>query len=66
MTKGNKIGAIKELQTQVDWSYNTTSNVRANVAYDVFTAEDPDHVNSSGDYELMIWYEILLTHSLTN
>lgn len=55
LTKGNKIGTIKQLQTQVNWSYNTTANVRANVAYDIFTAEDPNHANSSGDYELMIW-----------
>lgn len=56
VTKGNKIANIKNLQTQIDWNYNTTSNVRANVAYDIFTATDPNHVNSSGDYELMIWY----------
>jgi xyloglucan-specific endo-beta-1,4-glucanase len=55
VTKGNKIANIKNLQTQIDWNYNTTSNVRANVAYDIFTATDPNHVNSSGDYELMIW-----------
>ncbi|CAI6299057.1 unnamed protein product [Periconia digitata] len=55
LTKGNTIAKIKQMQTAVEWSYNTTSNVRANVAYDIFTAEDPNHVNSSGDYELMIW-----------
>jgi xyloglucan-specific endo-beta-1,4-glucanase len=56
VTKGNTIAKIKNMPTQIDWSYNTTNNVRANVAYDIFTASDPDHVNSSGDYELMIWY----------
>lgn len=42
--------------SSAQWDYNTTANVRANVAYDIFTAEDKDHVNSSGDFELMIWY----------
>jgi xyloglucan-specific endo-beta-1,4-glucanase len=55
VTKGNTIAKISTMPTQIDWRYNTTSNVRANVAYDVFTAADPNHVNSSGDYELMIW-----------
>ncbi|KAF2014677.1 glycoside hydrolase family 12 protein [Aaosphaeria arxii CBS 175.79] len=55
LTKGNTIAKIKTMPTQIDWSYNTTNNVRANVAYDIFTASDPNHVNSSGDYELMIW-----------
>lgn len=56
LTKGNTIAKINNMPTQVDWNYNTTNNVRANVAYDIFTASDPNHVNSSGDYELMIWY----------
>jgi len=55
LTKGQKISQITSMPTQVEWSYNQTSNVRANVAYDVFTAADPNHVNSSGDYELMVW-----------
>jgi len=56
LTKGQKIAQITSMPTQVEWAYNQTSNVRANVAYDVFTAADPEHVNSSGDYELMVWY----------
>ncbi|KAF3008626.1 hypothetical protein E8E13_008322 [Curvularia kusanoi] len=55
VSKGNTIANIKTMSTQIDWNYNTTNNVRANVAYDIFTAQDPNHVNSSGDYELMIW-----------
>jgi xyloglucan-specific endo-beta-1,4-glucanase len=55
VTKGNTIAKIKNMPTQIDWNYNTTNGVRANVAYDIFTATDPNHVNSSGDYELMIW-----------
>jgi xyloglucan-specific endo-beta-1,4-glucanase len=55
LTKGQTIAKITSMPTQVEWTYNTT-NIRANVAYDVFTAADPDHVNSSGEYELMVWY----------
>ncbi|KAK4446093.1 glycoside hydrolase family 12 protein [Podospora aff. communis PSN243] len=53
VTRGRKISQISSMPTSVSWQYNT--NVRANVAYDIFTAADPNHVNSSGDYELMIW-----------
>ena len=54
VTKGKLISSISKMETSVAWTYNTQS-LRANVAYDVFTAADPNHVNSSGDYELMIW-----------
>jgi xyloglucan-specific endo-beta-1,4-glucanase len=53
VTRGRKISQISSMPTSVTWQYNT--NVRANVAYDIFTAADPNHANSSGDYELMIW-----------
>lgn len=52
--RGLKISAINSMQTSISWNYDT-ENVRANVAYDVFTAADPNHANSGGDYELMIW-----------
>lgn len=52
--RGRKISSFGSMQTSMQWSYNT-NNIRANVAYDIFTAADPNHVNSSGDYELMIW-----------
>ncbi|KAK4222310.1 endoglucanase [Podospora fimiseda] len=52
--KGIKISSVKQMPTSVTWQYDN-ENIRANVAYDVFTAEDPNHVNSSGDYELMVW-----------
>jgi hypothetical protein len=52
--KGRLISSIPSMQTSVSWSYST-QDLRANVAYDVFTATDPNHANSSGDYELMIW-----------
>ncbi|TLD34344.1 hypothetical protein PspLS_01538 [Pyricularia sp. CBS 133598] len=50
------VSDIKSLPTSVQWSYNTT-NVRANVAYDIFTHTDVNHPNSSGDFELMIWLQ---------
>lgn len=49
-----RISEIGSLPTKVRWSYNTT-NIRANVAYDIFTDPDPNHPNYSGEYELMIW-----------
>ena len=45
---------IKSLPTQVSWGYNR-SDIRANVAYDIFTDPDKNHKNSSGQYEVMIW-----------
>jgi xyloglucan-specific endo-beta-1,4-glucanase len=48
------VSDIKGLPTTVEWSYNTT-DIRANVAYDIFTDPDPEHPNYSGEYELMIW-----------
>lgn len=53
--KGTKISDVKTMKTAVTWKYDRT-DIRANVAYDVFTAKDKDHVNSSGDFELMIWF----------
>jgi xyloglucan-specific endo-beta-1,4-glucanase len=54
VAKGRTISSISKMPTSVKWDYDN-ENIRANVAYDVFTAEDPNHVNSSGDFELMIW-----------
>ncbi|KAL2066774.1 hypothetical protein VTL71DRAFT_2846 [Oculimacula yallundae] len=48
------LSQIKSMQSSASWSYNT-SNIRCNVAYDLFTAADANHANSGGDYELMIW-----------
>lgn len=42
------------MDTEAYWVYDT-SNIRCNVAYDLFTAADPNHSTSSGDYELMVW-----------
>ncbi|KAH6856910.1 concanavalin A-like lectin/glucanase domain-containing protein [Chaetomium sp. MPI-CAGE-AT-0009] len=57
VAKGNTISSITSMPTQVSWNYNT-SDIRANVAYDFFTAEDPNHSNNGGDYELMIWLDV--------
>jgi xyloglucan-specific endo-beta-1,4-glucanase len=45
---------IGSIPTQADWGYSGDS-IRANVAYDMFTAADPAHETSGGDYEVMIW-----------
>jgi xyloglucan-specific endo-beta-1,4-glucanase len=49
-----KVSEIRSLPTTVEWSYNS-SDIRANVAYDIFTHPDADHVNYNGEFELMIW-----------
>lgn len=63
--KGLKISNIKSLPTSIQWDYSNR-DIRANVAYDVFTAADPNHATSSGDYELMIWYGFRDTRGSSN
>jgi xyloglucan-specific endo-beta-1,4-glucanase len=48
------VNTIGKIPSGADWSYSG-SDIRANVAYDIFTAADPNHEISSGDHELMIW-----------
>lgn len=48
------LSQVKALPTRTEWTY-TGSKMRANVAYDIFTDKDPNHANSSGEYEVMIW-----------
>ncbi|KAL7793685.1 endo-1,4-beta-glucanase [Trichoderma ceciliae] len=48
------VNSIGSMPTTARWNY-TGSSLRANVAYDLFTAANPNHVTYSGDYELMIW-----------
>jgi xyloglucan-specific endo-beta-1,4-glucanase len=55
LDKGSIVSKVKSMPTTLKWKYDVNT-MRCNVAYDVFTAEDPNHVNSSGDFELMIWY----------
>ncbi|OLN93063.1 Endoglucanase cel12B 2 [Colletotrichum chlorophyti] len=45
---------ITGLPTTVSWSYNK-EDIRGNVAYDFFTHPNASHVNSNGEYEVMIW-----------
>ncbi|KAF7588993.1 hypothetical protein BBP40_004924 [Aspergillus hancockii] len=45
---------ISSIPTSTKWRYDNT-NINADVAYDLFTAADINHVTYSGDYELMIW-----------
>ncbi|KXG50757.1 Glycoside hydrolase, family 12 [Penicillium griseofulvum] len=52
--KRQPVSGIGSIPTSVKWSYDNT-NIRADVAYDIFTAADINHDPSSGDYELMIW-----------
>lgn len=47
---------IGSLWTKAEWEYEWPEDVgRANVAVDIFTAEDEDRDMSGGDYEVMIW-----------
>ena len=48
------LSQISSIPTSVSWSYSG-SNLRADVAYDLFTSSNANHDTSSGDYELMIW-----------
>ncbi|KAF5866003.1 hypothetical protein ETB97_001581 [Aspergillus alliaceus] len=52
--KKQHVSSISSIPTSVKWSYDTT-NIRADVSYDLFTAADINHDTSNGDYELMIW-----------
>jgi xyloglucan-specific endo-beta-1,4-glucanase len=54
MSSKRLVNQIGSMPTTAQWSYDT-SNIRCNVAYDLFTATDPNHATSSGDFELMIW-----------
>ncbi|PKY07534.1 endoglucanase I precursor [Aspergillus campestris IBT 28561] len=48
------VSDITSIPSTAEWSYDNT-DIRADVAYDLFTAADINHVTYSGDYELMIW-----------
>jgi xyloglucan-specific endo-beta-1,4-glucanase len=52
---GRSISSIGSLATEAYWSYSG-SGISADVSYDLFTASDPNHDTSYGDYELMVWY----------
>ena len=48
------VSQISSIPSTAIWSVSN-QNIRANVAYDLFTAQDINHPTSGGDYELMIW-----------
>ncbi|KAJ4007764.1 hypothetical protein NW766_009567 [Fusarium irregulare] len=48
------VSSITNMQSTAEWKYSG-DNLRADVAYDLFTASDPNHETSSGEYELMVW-----------
>jgi xyloglucan-specific endo-beta-1,4-glucanase len=48
------VSQISNMPTTAVWTVSN-QNIRANVAYDLFTAADINHATSGGDYELMIW-----------
>ncbi|KAI1275235.1 endoglucanase [Xylaria sp. FL0933] len=48
------VSNIGSMPTKAQWRY-LGNNIRADIAYDLFTAADPNHDPSTGDYELMIW-----------
>ena len=52
------VSQISSLPTTFSWSY-TGNNIRANVAYDLFTSAVSTAPTSGGDYELMIWMTAL-------
>jgi len=54
MSDKKLVSQIGSLPSSAKWTYQG-GNIRANVAYDLFTAADRNHATSSGDYELMIW-----------
>jgi len=49
------LSQVSSLPSTFTYSVTTTGGTVANVAYDLFTAADKNHVTYSGDYELMIW-----------
>ena len=44
----------RDIQSTASWGYSG-SNIRANVAYDLFTHSNPDNPTHNGEYEIMIW-----------
>lgn len=51
---GQLLSEISSMPTKASWNYSDTS-ITADIAYDLFSASNPNHSTDSGDYELMIW-----------
>lgn len=45
---------IRSMPSTFEWSYDRT-DIKADVAYDLFTAADQNHEKSGGDFEMMLW-----------
>lgn len=48
------VSEVPALPVAVDWTYDG-DEIRANVAFDLFTAADPKRDTTHGEYELMVW-----------
>lgn len=48
------VSQISSIPTTAQWSVSTT-NINADVSYDLFTSANINHDTYSGEYELMIW-----------
>ncbi|KAI0123211.1 concanavalin A-like lectin/glucanase domain-containing protein [Xylariales sp. AK1849] len=48
------LSAISTMPSTFDWSYST-SNIKADVAYDLFTSSSSNSQATDGEYELMVW-----------
>lgn len=53
-TEKKLVSEIPVLPVAVDWNYDGDA-IRANVAFDLFTAADPERETNHGEYELMVW-----------
>ncbi|EIW87083.1 glycoside hydrolase family 12 protein [Coniophora puteana RWD-64-598 SS2] len=54
---GSALSAITTAPTTWQWAYSDTSNVRADVSYDIWIGTTPDGAQASAQssYEIMIW-----------
>ncbi|KAG9250681.1 glycoside hydrolase family 12 protein [Emericellopsis atlantica] len=52
------VSAIRRMPISVDWDYHG-NDIRANVAFDLFTASDAEHSHTGGHYEVMVWLATL-------
>lgn len=57
------VSDISSIPSSAQWSYDN-QDINADVAYDLFTAANKDHVTYNGDFELMIWFVFILNFFL--
>jgi Glycosyl hydrolase family 12. len=58
-SRGQKIFSIGSMGTSVQWD-NDSNVIRANATYDIFTATEPIHVTSNGDYETCLNFACII------